>query len=368
MKKGLFLLCCLLLLSPLVVYAQDMEYYPPVTLPNTEVRNIYSEIVGQEYVISVALPSNYHRSDDAYPVLYLLNPDDAFGMVVNTVQGAKTLTGRDLPELIIIGIGHVAGADEDLRELATRDHLREPENFLQFFKEELFPYIDTNYRSDPSERAIAGFEGSGYFTLYSLFNSPETFNRYIVVAPTWDRPGSSVGVRAAADRQLHSVNDFEEAFAAENTALPVRLFLAASMVESAMGVKNFCERLEDRAYGGLVLTELPVDAPVSTLFSTAIASGLNAVYCNEAFGCFVAAPVLQAAPESIYAVGDAFTTPDAFLSMAPSPGSFDLGGTCPKQSEATVLQILADESGKVWFELECGRSSGWVKESDLLEE
>jgi predicted alpha/beta superfamily hydrolase len=42
--------------------------FPPVTIPNTEVRSLSSAIVDQEFRIYVALPLNYQASADSYPL------------------------------------------------------------------------------------------------------------------------------------------------------------------------------------------------------------------------------------------------------------------------------------------------------------
>ena len=52
--------------------------------------------------------------------------------------------------------------------------------FLNFIANELLPYVEENYRADPSDRAIAGHSYGGLFPSYVLFKQPEIFRRYVL--------------------------------------------------------------------------------------------------------------------------------------------------------------------------------------------
>ena len=60
--------------------------------------------------------------------------------------------------------------------------------FRNFLKEELFPYIDTTYRTEPNNRTINGYSLGGLFATYTLFTEPKLFNNYIIGSPhfSWD--------------------------------------------------------------------------------------------------------------------------------------------------------------------------------------
>ncbi|HEX9386302.1 MAG TPA: hypothetical protein VF918_08280, partial [Anaerolineales bacterium] len=60
-----------------------MANLPLASIPATEVRTLQSSAVGQEYLISVALPFHYaERPERTYPVIYVLDANQFFGMVV----------------------------------------------------------------------------------------------------------------------------------------------------------------------------------------------------------------------------------------------------------------------------------------------
>ncbi len=58
------------------------------------------------------------------------------------------------------------------------------DHFLQFIDQEVFPLIQSEYRSDPDDKTIIGHSSAGYFSLYVLFRQPQMFHRY-VVASAW---------------------------------------------------------------------------------------------------------------------------------------------------------------------------------------
>jgi hypothetical protein len=51
-------------------------------------------------------------------------------------------------------------------------------NFLNFFENELIPYIDKNYKTTHN-RILCGKSLSGLFTIYAFLTKPKLFNSYI---------------------------------------------------------------------------------------------------------------------------------------------------------------------------------------------
>lgn len=192
------LLLQLALLSFSIVSAQD----EPTTddnllhalVPYTESMIISSPVNEQDYLIFVRLPRSYDSdSDETYPVLYLSDPHASFG----TITGQTWLLPiiDELPEIIVVGVGYPAmqelGSDRDFYALNEIDRLRvrdllpseQAATFLEFLTETLVPYIDSNYRTDPQDRAIMGHSAGAEFVLYALFNAPGTFHRFVASSP-----------------------------------------------------------------------------------------------------------------------------------------------------------------------------------------
>ena len=101
--------------------------------------------------------------------------------------------------MIMVGIGHPVGSV--LADLAAAHNYSEvrkkhlsptaaearggggAEKFLGFIRDELIPFVDSNYHTDPGDRTLVGDSLSGLFSLYALSQCPETFNRYIAGSP-----------------------------------------------------------------------------------------------------------------------------------------------------------------------------------------
>jgi predicted alpha/beta superfamily hydrolase len=62
------------------------------------------------------------------------------------------------------------------------------ENFFQFIREEIMPYIESHYRTQPF-KIFAGHSFGGITTINCLLAHPDMFNAYIAISPSfwWDR-------------------------------------------------------------------------------------------------------------------------------------------------------------------------------------
>jgi len=188
-----------------------MSSFSQVSIPETEFRMIKSSFINQEFKISICLPHEYANGDQSYPVLYVLDGNSVFGITAETVRLLNFFS--ELQGLIIIGIGYpdvstfmatMGYRTRDLTPTETgwyqkdfRSSMSEAPSysgeggaaqFLQFLTHELKPLINTNYRTKPDDTALMGFSFGGLFGLYTLFNKPDAFKRYILGSPSiwWD--------------------------------------------------------------------------------------------------------------------------------------------------------------------------------------
>jgi predicted alpha/beta superfamily hydrolase len=166
---------------------------PQVTIPDTEIHSLRSSNVEQEFRIFVAHGHAYANSDKAYPVLYVLDANAVFGTVTETARFLAML--KEIPEIIIVGIGYPIDSFTEAAAFRTRDYTittvdtwyqetfkavqpDAPEyvgsggaaNFLQFIAKELMPFVNTAYRTIPEDSAICGSSFGGLFALYALFH------------------------------------------------------------------------------------------------------------------------------------------------------------------------------------------------------
>jgi hypothetical protein len=142
-----------------------------------EFDSIKSSATGREYALTIALPMSYIYTEDDYPVVYVTDGDIyAYPLAMAASQMSF---GQEVPELIVVGVDY--GVADPMEWLGLRDEDMKlgSDKFLQFFEEELVPYIEDNYRADPSNRTLAGHSAGGFFTLYSLLFGADTFNNDI---------------------------------------------------------------------------------------------------------------------------------------------------------------------------------------------
>lgn len=190
----------------------------PITIPDTQAIPLTSTINGRDYLLKVALPASYSASDQSYPVLYLLDPAISFQSVTEFLRWLGHWD--ELPELIVVGIGYPSDDIDDMLSVREYDYVRHQDEFIDVISQEIFPLIDSTYRTGSSDRALVGFSYGGEFALHALVNRPETFNRYVVI----DSETSEI-------TRLFTGNltDFRERL----SGLDVKLFVAHAGNESA---------------------------------------------------------------------------------------------------------------------------------------
>jgi len=223
--------------------------YPPLSLPDTEVRSLKSTITGREYDLYIRFPASYdENAGQKYPVLYSLDGQWDFKML-DSIYGGLYYDGF-VPEMLIVGITY-SGEDADYGALRAMDYTPAQDQtiggsggarrFQRCLKEEIIPFIEQEYRADPEQRVLMGHSFGGTFTLYSLFSEPELFFGYVAASPA-----VTFGNRYAFKQE-------EEYFAARQD-LPVRLHLTVGGEEAlAFPVQQFMDVLRGRNYAGLVL-------------------------------------------------------------------------------------------------------------------
>lgn len=237
MKK---LLAILVLFTVCKLAAQ----YPRVDIPGSEIRKLKSAIVpGQEYELQILLPGTYKASVKKYPVIYLMDSQWDFPLV-KSLYGQHYYDGF-IPELIIVGLTW-GGTNPNPDSLRARDYTPSKEqrlpqsggadNFLSFMKNELFPFIESNYRAQDTERGLMGCSLGGLFTLYTLFTQPELFTYYAAASPAvgWDS---------------EALYRFEKNFMQKKAVQPKRVYLTIGDVErSRPAYERFVAQMRNGNY------------------------------------------------------------------------------------------------------------------------
>ena len=194
--KTIRLLLCTLFLGMIAVYAQAQS---PLVLTKIEVIPIQDTGNDRQYELYVKLPEGYAENDSLlFPVIYYT---DALWHVEMLSGSAEYM----IEEAILVGISWQKDIDEELieergehvsrfRDYTVRPH-RNPEiqakyqlgqanNHLEFIRNDVIPYVEDNYRTDPQNRTYFGYSASGLFGAYILSERPETFKNYLIGSPS----------------------------------------------------------------------------------------------------------------------------------------------------------------------------------------
>ncbi len=139
-----------------------------------------STVLGRDLDIKIYLPEGYNNNSSAYPVLYDLNAFYCFTYDCGTIE--VLARNSEMPNMIVVGLpglqnGYVPKPYEERSENPETADLS-----LKFFKEELIPFVDNNYRTNKF-RVLYGHSVGGLFTMYALFNYSELFTAYIASSP-----------------------------------------------------------------------------------------------------------------------------------------------------------------------------------------
>ncbi|MEE4312101.1 MAG: alpha/beta hydrolase-fold protein [candidate division KSB1 bacterium] len=145
-----------------------------------------SKALGEERRILISLPDRYDQTATKYPVLYLLDGRAHFRHASSTVQFLSR-NGR-MPQMIVVAIVNVDRTrDFTPTNVANRPQSGGSEKFIAFMQDELFPYIESNYRTLPY-RLLEGHSLGGMFSIHVLFEHPDMFQAHFAMSPyiMWD--------------------------------------------------------------------------------------------------------------------------------------------------------------------------------------
>ena len=149
---------------------------------------LYSDILGQDREIIVGLPSNY-TENKKYPVLYLLDGEQYFLMAHGVLDFLHNRAEKT-PDIILVAISNIY-RNTDLTPVNSSDDPNSTsledtggaDNFLNFIKQELRPFIIENY-STSGNNILFGHSAAGLFAAYSFLEEPRLFNHYITSDPS----------------------------------------------------------------------------------------------------------------------------------------------------------------------------------------
>jgi len=184
-----------------ILYAGHPVYFGPANGADITIgtyRVIHSTSLGEDRTLLVHLPRNYNGNDNRYPVVYMLYGNHVTTYFAEAVSVLDNLgpTGR-IPDCLLVGIMNT-DRYRDLLPETPEGKATGIGNFTRFITEELFPFIENNYRTKDF-RILIGPQAGANFALYTLFTQPDLFDALIVNHPFRWRGGRDLIMEAAGD-------------------------------------------------------------------------------------------------------------------------------------------------------------------------
>ena len=233
---------------------------------------IKSQVLGEERSLLIYLPETYETSQDKYPVLYHLYVDNT---IFHYSTGIVRLLADQklIPPMIVVALSTNRKGARDLTPTQTPEYgptSGGANNFIKFFKEELIPYIDKNYRTRPY-RVIWSHSIAGTFSIYALLSTPEVFNAYLVSSPWFTYDGESKFLLQNAEK-----------FLKKRTTQENFLFITVgNEPELLPSIEGFNHILKNTAPKGLKWEYRPLkNEDHNSMMSRCLQEGLRVLYSN----------------------------------------------------------------------------------------
>ncbi len=151
------------------------------TLGNVQFHHIDAKQLGRGFDIFVKTPAASENPGQKYPTLYLLDGGISFPLFA--AYNDLLRFANEAPDMVIVGISYGTNnpregnfRDTDFTVPTTsRAHYGGASKFQAFLRDELIPFIEANYASDPDKRIIFGQSLGAQFVLYSAQTEPDLF-------------------------------------------------------------------------------------------------------------------------------------------------------------------------------------------------
>ncbi|SHG59025.1 hypothetical protein SAMN04488109_0967 [Chryseolinea serpens] len=196
-SKGLMLLFVLLALH---TTAQKISPYVQTT---SKLLELPSKVLGETRTIYIHCPkADSTNPNKTYPVLYLMDGESHFDMLAQYADYLSRWDVNVIPQMIIVGIVNSKRTRDLTPTESIINYFGQPdtskvswmkpsggnERFLQFIREELKPYVERHYKTQPYT-ILAGHSFGGLASIYCLLTHADMFQGYISVSPSlwWDR-------------------------------------------------------------------------------------------------------------------------------------------------------------------------------------
>lgn len=181
-----------LLLAAMLLITFSSAAEQAFEIPRSSVIKLTDQQSKLSYPVLIKLPRSYSRDKDkTYPVVYLLDGSYAFQVASGATRFAMNSGAMD--EAILVAIGYSQnskGSSSRIRDYTpskAKDWQLETgkaEQHAAFIRDNVFAYMQSNYRVTPKQRTLVGNSLGGLFAAYVLFTQPNMFESYIIGSPS----------------------------------------------------------------------------------------------------------------------------------------------------------------------------------------
>lgn len=155
----------------------------PDTIGSVTSATIDSAQTGAVYKLYIYLPASYRSGTATYPVIYATDGDAGFPPKGRFANFRRILQRRGI-DAILVGIGGTERRNKDFL-------LPGAKAYHEFITQELIPFVESRFRTDPKRRILSGISFGGSFVVTSLFlEAPKTlfFSHYISAEGSFSLP------------------------------------------------------------------------------------------------------------------------------------------------------------------------------------
>ena len=215
---------------------------------------VNSAYTGGTYAISAYLPDGYAASDLDYPVIYAVGTLRRFPEIADLLDAAAR-------QVILIQV------TVPFQRRTTDLTMPEAPKLYDFFTLELIPFIEAQYRVDPSRRTLAGHSLGGLF---------------VGLAMLFERPGARLFASyLSSDGSFWSEWEqtvvLEQQLADVSSELPVTLILtaAAGDLSNRLVVIDFRDLLTQRNYADFNMIYMPFELSHTEVYIASLQQGVD---------------------------------------------------------------------------------------------
>lgn len=188
------ILAAALLLSPTAAFAQKVAQEvssKPIALGTSY--QLHSAVLDDDRELNVWLPTGYEKSQDRYPVVYLL--DGGLDQDFVHIAGLGNLASLSWTygPMIVVGVqtknrrAELTARPSDPRYLSAFPESGGADRFRRFLRQEVVPFVEARFRTG-ERRAVMGESLAGLFVVDTLLKDPTLFGDYVAISPSlwWD--------------------------------------------------------------------------------------------------------------------------------------------------------------------------------------